>query len=92
MPNIKSNTEQKRLWSYKPTEEDFEAARYCLNKGIHISLLAIHNDRLNYKIEIINWSSGKPVRKESPTTYPIDKVVEKIYKYYNWYYQRRNEK
>lgn len=81
------------MWnSYKPTEEDMDAVKFCLNKGIHISLLPIANDSIHYHIEVITWTGDKPNRKKDPKIYTTDKVVEKMYEYYNWYYDKLKTK
>lgn len=79
------------MWSYVPSEKDMKAVSYCLNKGIHISLLPIKNKFENYYIEIITFDLNMNIksRKQDPSIYRVYNVIKRVYEYYNYYYDKR---
>ena len=69
---------------YDPTDEEFEAYKWCIKNNVHISPFA--KDINNWYIDIV-INGKKPHR--SPDTYKKVEVWKQIYSYYKYYYDKR---
>ncbi len=82
----KKYTKAKPL-NYEPTEEQITAYNWGVDNGYIISPLGISGKLDEYRIGIATSGNHKVVRKD-PSVYKHDEVMEKVYEYYTYYYER----
>ena len=85
MPRIKKKAID--MGDYIPTDEEFEAYRWGVNNGISIAPHAV--DYTHWKIAI-RINNGKI--NLSPSTYTKDNIWQEIFKFYVYYYGKRENK
>ena len=76
-----TRTPPKRTW----TLEEMKIIGWCLNKKIEISIMPDWKDQLN------NWKIDIKINKKihtDPNRYEDDKVLDKVYEYYKYYYEK----
>tara|TARA_R110002073_G_scaffold183616_1_gene341850 strand:+ start:239 stop:502 length:264 start_codon:yes stop_codon:yes gene_type:complete len=71
------------------TEQDFKAMRWCLKRGIKIGPLAAVPGYGPQKFYIEIEVKGK--RSRTPDIFHGTEVWQQIYKYYNYYYEKRGK-
>jgi hypothetical protein len=70
------------MGEYTRTEKDFEAYRWCIKNDIKISPTAKAEG--SWWIDIVNQG----VKNRSPKTFIKGVIWEKMYEYYNYYYDK----
>ena len=70
------------MGEYIPTEKDFEAYKWCIENDIKISPTAKAEG--SWWIDIVNQG----VKNRSPQTFVKGVIWEKVYEYYNYYYDK----
>jgi len=71
----------KKTWS----ESEMKIIGWCLNKKIEISIMP------DWKSELNNWQVDIKINKKiftDPNRYEDDKVLDKVYEYYKYYYEK----
>ena len=66
-------------------ENEMKIIGWCLNKNIGISIMP------DWKSEINNWKIDIEINKRTytdPNRYEDDKVLDKVYEYYKYYYEK----
>ena len=77
----KSKSTPTRSWS----ESEMKIIGWCLNKKIEISIMP------DWKNEINNWQIDIKINKNihtDPNRYEDDSVLDKVYEYYKYYYNK----
>ena len=77
----KSKNTPTRSWG----EDEMKIVGWCLNKNIGISIMA------DWKSELNNWQIVIKINKKiftDPNRYEDDKVLDKVYEYYKYYYEK----
>jgi len=77
----KSKTAPTRMWY----ENEMKIVGWCLNKNIGVSIMP------DWKSEINNWKIDIEINKRTytdPNRYEDDKVLDKVYEYYKYYYEK----
>ena len=74
---------------YDPTEEERQAYLWGIDRYI-IGPFAIHGQLDKYRIGIATVGDHKNVHKD-PKIYDHDEVMEQVYKYYLYYYDKRSK-
>ena len=74
---------------YEPTEEQVAAFNWGVYRYI-IGPLAINGNLDHYRIGIATTSDPTNVSKD-PKIYAHDEVMEQVYKYYLYYYDKRSK-
>ena len=72
---------------YDPTEDERKARDWGIEHGYIISPLAISSRPNIYRIGIATSGNHKVVRKD-PSEYAHDEVMQKVYEYYTYYYNK----
>ena len=72
---------------YDPTEDERKARDWGVDNGYIISPLGIHSKSDTYRIGIATVGNHKVVRKD-PSEYAHDEVMQKVYEYYTYYYNK----
>jgi len=73
------------------SDEEFEAMRWCLKRGIKIGPLAVEKAKTNpsnFWIDIEIQGN----KHRSPETWDAKEVWPQIYKYYKYYYDKHRDK
>ena len=66
-------------------EDEMKIVGWCLNKNIGVSIMP------DWKSEINNWKIDIEINKRTytdPNRYEDDKVLDKVYEYYKYYYAK----
>ena len=66
-------------------DNEMKIIGWCLNKKIEISIMPDWKDQLN------NWKIDIKINKKiftDPNRYEDDKVLDKVYEYYKYYYEK----
>ena len=66
-------------------ENEMKIIGWCLNKNIGVSIMP------DWKSEINNWKIDIEINKRTytdPNRYEDDKVLDKVYEYYKYYYEK----
>tara|TARA_R100000234_G_scaffold103367_1_gene72820 strand:- start:472 stop:738 length:267 start_codon:yes stop_codon:yes gene_type:complete len=66
-------------------DDEMKIIGWCLNKKIEISIMPDWKDQLN------NWKIDIKINKKiftDPNRYEDDKVLDKVYEYYKYYYEK----
>ena len=66
-------------------ENEMKIVGWCLNKNIGVSIMP------DWKSEINNWKIDIEINKRTytdPNRYEDDKVLDKVYEYYKYYYEK----
>ena len=71
-----------------PSDEQLLAYHWGVNAGYIIGPLGINGDSDNYRIGVAVRETPKNVTKD-PKTYAHDEVMERVYEYYQYYYNKR---
>ena len=77
----KSKNAPVKTWS----DDEMKIIGWCLNKKIEISIMPDWKDQLN------NWKIDIKINKKiftDPNRYEDDKVLDKVYEYYKYYYEK----
>ena len=74
------------MGEYKYSKQEYEAYLWCIKNGIYISPMA--RDNVSWWVEIT--IRGKTSR--SPEYYPKNVIWEKVFEFYTYYYNKKNEK
>jgi len=77
----KSKNAPVRTWD----DSEMKIIGWCLNKKIEISIMPDWKDQLN------NWKIDIKINKKihtDPNRYEDDKVLDKVYEYYKYYYEK----
>ena len=77
----KSKNAPVRTWG----DDEMKIIGWCLNKKIEISIMPDWKDQLN------NWKIDIKINKKiftDPNRYEDDKVLDKVYEYYKYYYEK----
>ena len=77
----KSRTAPTRSWD----ENEMKIVGWCLNKNIGISIMP------DWKSELNNWQVDIKINKKiftDPNRYEDDQVLDKVYEYYKYYYEK----
>ena len=77
----KSKNAPTRAWE----EDEMKIIGWCLNKKIEISIMP------DWKSELNNWQIDIKINKKiftDPNRYEDDKVLDKVYEYYKYYYEK----
>jgi len=77
----KSKTAPTRMWG----ANEMKIVGWCLNKNIGVSIMP------DWKGEINNWKIDIEINKRTytdPNRYEDDKVLDKVYEYYKYYYEK----
>jgi hypothetical protein len=77
----KSRTAPTRSWG----DDEMKIIGWCLNKKIEISIMPDWKDQLN------DWQIDIKINKKiftDPNRYEDDKVLDKVYEYYKYYYEK----
>ena len=77
----KSKNTPVRTWG----DDEMKIIGWCLNKKIEISIMPDWKDQLN------NWKIDIKINKKiftDPNRYEDDKVLDKVYEYYKYYYEK----
>ena len=77
----KSKNTPTRSWG----DDEMKIIGWCLNKKIEISIMPDWKDQLN------NWKIDIKINKKiftDPNRYEDDKVLDKVYEYYKYYYEK----
>ena len=77
----KSKNAPVRTWD----DSEMKIIGWCLNKKIEISIMPDWKDQLN------NWKIDIKINKKKftdPNRYEDDKVLDKVYEYYKYYYEK----
>ena len=77
----KSKNAPVRSWG----DDEMKIIGWCLNKKIEISIMPDWKDQLN------NWKIDIKINKKiftDPNRYEDDKVLDKVYEYYKYYYEK----
>lgn len=82
MPNIKPTRKYVKF-----TDEEMEAAAWCLNNGIAISPIAVSTGSRKYFVEII--SNGK--RNNNGKQYDELESQRMVYDYYTYFYNKNKQ-
>ena len=69
---------------YLASNEEMNAAMWCLNNNIHISPLSAGFGKQEWYIEIVINKK----RKKSPVTYKKVEIWQKMYEFYLYYYKK----
>ena len=80
----KSKNAPVRTWG----DDEMKIIGWCLNKKIEISIMP------DWKSELNNWQIDIKINKKiftDPNRYEDDKVLDKVYKYYKYYYDKYNK-
>ena len=80
--------ERKKALVNEPSEMELSAYHWGVNNGYIISPLGISGDSDNYRIGIAVRGTPNNVNKD-PNIYSHDEVMEKVYSYYLYYYNKR---
>ena len=66
-------------------DDEMKIIGWCLNKKIEISIMPDWKNQLN------NWKIDIKINKKiftDPNRYEDDKVLDKVYEYYKYYYEK----
>ena len=77
----KSKSAPAKMWG----DDEMRIIGWCLNKKIEISIMPDWKDQLN------NWKIDIKINKKiftDPNRYEDDKVLDKVYEYYKYYYEK----
>ena len=77
----KSKNTPTRSWG----DDEMKIIGWCLNKKIEISIMP------DWKSELNNWQVDIKIKKKiftDPNRYEDDKVLDKVYEYYKYYYEK----
>ena len=74
---------------YNPTPEEIDAYNWGVYR-YNISPLGIHDKADEYRIGISVVGDHKNIQKD-PKIYAHDEVMEQVYKYYKYYYDKRSK-
>ena len=77
----KSRTAPTKSWD----ENEMKIVGWCLNKKIEISIMP------DWKSELNNWQIDIKINKKiftDPNRYEDDTVLDKVYEYYKYYYNK----
>ena len=77
----KSKNAPVRTWD----DSEMKIIGWCLNKKIEISIMP------DWKSELNNWQIDIKINKKiftDPNRYEDDKVLDKVYEYYKYYYEK----
>ena len=77
----KSKNAPAKMWG----DDEMRIIGWCLNKKIEISIMPDWKDQLN------NWKIDIKINKKiftDPNRYEDDKVLDKVYEYYKYYYEK----
>lgn len=84
MPKLR---QKNRLWTYTATEEDMNAVRWCIKRGIFVSPLSANRSSTSYYIEITKGGKTHQI----PKTFSPEEAGEVIYNYYKHFYKQRKD-
>ena len=73
---------------YEPTDEERQARDWGINNGYIISPLGINSRPDHYNVGIATVAEYAKVKKD-PTVYAHDEVMQKVYEYYKYYYDKQ---
>ena len=68
-------------------DDEMKIIGWCLNKKIEISIMPDWKDQLN------NWKIDIKINKKiftDPNRYEDDQILDKVYEYYKYYYEKHN--
>ena len=80
--------QKKKQFKYEPSEEEVTAYNWGVENGYIISPMGINSMADAYRIGISTVSNYKNVKKD-PNIYEHDEVMQKVYEYYKYYYNKR---
>ena len=72
----------------EPTNEQREARDWGINNGYIIGPLGINSRPDHYHVGIATVAEYAKVKKD-PTVYDHTEVMDKVYEYYKYYYDKR---
>ncbi len=81
---------KKKPLDYSPTEKELKAYYWGVENGYIIGPLGIHNSPDEYRIGIATADQYAQVNKD-PKLYQHDEVMQKVYEYYLYYYNKREK-